>query len=207
MIEKVFSVSGNKTASMIIDVDSLKFSSKKIDSFNEFKEVWKKNVFFNTETEIEKKRIWVIQREENSDAITIMSEGFTSYEDSYTFSFNDRTDYDTFFNYFITEENFTSEEVRLTPSKAIDKQLLISLLIITITALGYYRATAIAGGKTPISSGRGRSFDEIVGALGPNGVIIAGGIAICSVAYAAWKRYTNPPKQLELKPTKQKSAD
>ena len=65
MTTKVFSISGNKISSLIIDANSLKFSSKTFNSLLEFQESWNKKLSIATKIEVKFDVIKSIKKEDN----------------------------------------------------------------------------------------------------------------------------------------------
>jgi hypothetical protein len=67
MTQKVFSVSGNKISSLIIDESALKFSSKSFVNYNEFVESFNKSLSLATKLKVQFDNIKYIKKEDNED--------------------------------------------------------------------------------------------------------------------------------------------
>ena len=201
MINKVFSVSGNKIESMIIDEDSLKFSSKEPLSFEGFKDAWDKKLSLATKVEVKYESIKAIKKEENDDTVSIKYKTFTGIASNCEFSFTNPGDYEVFFSYFEDKKRYRRDVVELTPFKAIQGYILGVVITIGIVVFAYLRAADIANGVAEESHSRkARLFDNILGMLGENGVLGVGAVIVGYLLYVIWKRFSNPPKQIELTP-------
>jgi hypothetical protein len=197
MLNKVFLIRGNKISSFITDEDSLKFSSKRLDTIEEFHEAWDKKISLATKIEIKYDSIRSVMKEDDDKDVTIKYKHFSEIE----FSFIDESDYETFFSFLEKERFFTKRCETLTPWKAIRNYLIGILVVIGLTIFTYYQALEIANGKVEeTSDGKTKLFNYVVGLLGDKGVILVGGLIILYLIYKIRGRYSNPPNQLKLSP-------
>ncbi|MFN6091285.1 MAG: hypothetical protein ACK44N_02600 [Bacteroidota bacterium] len=108
MIDKVFSVTGNKISSFIIDGDSLKFSSSTFETVDEFKLAFAKKLSLATKVEIKYSSIKSIKKEDNSSEISIVYKNALGIPMDCEFAFTDTSNYQTFF-IFLVKERFISK--------------------------------------------------------------------------------------------------
>lgn len=100
MVNKVFSITGNKISSLITDEISLKFSSSTSDSVDTFREAFAKKLSLATKVEIKYDSIKSIKKEDNDKDVLIKYKTFVGIVSDCEFSFNDMADYETFFTFF-----------------------------------------------------------------------------------------------------------
>jgi hypothetical protein len=201
MIEKIFSVSGNKISSLIIDESSLKFSSQSHNSFAQFQESWGKKLSLATKVEVKFDSIRSIKKEENEDEILIKYKTFAGIPSECEFSFDNKTDYDTFFYYFEKEKNYQKSNEPLTSFKAIKNYLIGLAVTIGGTIFSYNLAAAISDGTADVNPGRkGRFFYSILNLIGDKGVLLIGTAISAFLIYKIWTRFKNPPNQIVLLP-------
>ena len=65
MVDKVFSISGNKISAFILDENSLKFSSSSSETVDTFREAFAKKLSLATKVEIKYDTIKSIKKEDN----------------------------------------------------------------------------------------------------------------------------------------------
>ncbi len=201
MTDKVFSITGNKISSFIIDENSLKFSSQNHNSYTEFQDAWNKKLSLATKVEVKYETIKSIEKEENDDDILIKYKTFASIPMDCEFSFTDKKDYEIFFDYFIKNQFYQKTNETLTPFRAIRNHLIGLIAIIGITIFSYYEAIAIVNGTVEEAlSGKARLFNYVVGLLGDKGVIAVGIVISGYLLFKIWTRYKNPPNQVRLVP-------
>ncbi len=201
MTDKVFSITGNKISSFIIDESSLKFSSQNHNSYAEFQDAWNKKLSLATKVEVKYETIKSIKKEENDDDILINYKTFASIPMDCEFSFTDKKDYVIFFDYFIKNQYYQKTNETLTPFRAIRNHLIGLIATIGITIFSYYEAIAIANGTAEEAhSSKTRLFNNIVEMLGDKGVILVGTGGALFLLYKIWTRYKNPPNQVRLVP-------
>lgn len=201
MINKVFSISGNKISSFIIDENSLKFSSQNFDSFTDFQDAWNKKLSLATKVEITFENIKSIKKEEFDKDILIKYKAFGGLPADCEFSFTDFDDYETFFSYFTDKRYFQQTIETLTPFKAIQNYLIGFVVTIGITIFSYFEAIALANGTAEEAhSSKSRTFNFVVELLGEKGVILIGTVISLFLIYKIWTRFKNPPNQTRLVP-------
>src|SRR4051812_22181678 len=97
MVDKVFSVSGNKISSMIIDERSLKFSSQRFNSIPDFHTGWAKKLTLAKSLEIKYGSIYSIRKEDNHKTVFINYKTWAGIPGVSEFSFVDNDDCELFF--------------------------------------------------------------------------------------------------------------
>jgi hypothetical protein len=201
MLNQVFPVNGNKISSFVADTDSLKFSSSRFDSVDEFLTSFGKKLSLATKVEIKYDSIKAVQKEDNDKTVAIKYKAIAGITNSCEFSFNNETDYEVFFNYLEKERYFKRTNETLAPFKAIRSYILGLLLTIGLTIFAWYQAIGIANGTLEDSGNRKtRLFNSLVGLLGDKGVLAVGAAIAAWLLYKIWSRYSNPPNQLKLMP-------
>lgn len=201
MINKVFTISGNKISSFIIDENSLKFSSQNFNSYTDFQDAWNKKLSLATKVEIKFENIKSIKKEEFDKDILIKYKAFGGLPADCEFSFTDFDDYETFFGYFTEKRYFQRTNETLTPFKAIQNYLIGFVATIGITIFSYFEAIALANGTAEEAhSGKARAFNFLVELLGDKGVILVGSAISAYLIYKIWTRFKNPPNQTRLTP-------
>jgi hypothetical protein len=201
MNNTVFSVTGNKISSFIIDGDSLKFSSQKFSSQEEFLDAWGKKLSLATKVEIRFDSIKSIKKEDNDKDIQVKYKTFASIPAEIEFAFDVEEDNETFFNFMEKERYFSRDHEALTPFKAIRGYALGLVFTIAVTVFCYYQAIELENGTASgPRSGKARIFNLIVGTLSDKGVIAVGALIVCFLGYKIWTRFSNPPHQTKLLP-------
>jgi hypothetical protein len=201
MVDKVFSISGNKISAFILDENSLKFSSSSSETVDTFREAFAKKLSLATKVEIKYDTIKSIKKEDNDKGVLIKYKTVVGIPSDCEFSFSDPTDYETFFTFFDKERYFTKSHETLTPIRAIRNYLIGLIATIGFTIFTYYQAIEIANGTVEeATSGKVRTFNYVVGLLGDKGVIAIGGTISAYLISKIWKRFSNPPNQIKLLP-------
>jgi len=201
MVDKVFSITGNKISSFITDESSLKFSSATFDTVESFREAFTKKLSLSTKVEIKYDTIKYIRKEDNSKEVLILYKKFIGIPLDCEFSFTDKADYETFFSFFEKDRYFRKSHETVTPLRAIRNYLIGLAATIGFTIFAYYQAVDIANGTVEeASSGRVRTFNYIIGLLGDKGVLLIGTLISGYLIYKIWKRFSNPPNQIKLLP-------
>lgn len=201
MVNKVFSITGNKISSFIADENSFKFSSKTFNSVSEFQDAWNKKISLATKVEVKYDSIKSIKKEDNDKDILINYKTWAGIPADCEFSFIDSNDYDTFFNFIEKERYFKRTHETLTPLRAIRNYSIGLIAIIGFTIIAYNQAVDIASGTVEeASSGKTMVFNYFVGLLGDKGVIAIGSLVACFLLYKIWTRFTNPPNQIKFLP-------
>jgi hypothetical protein len=201
MNSRIFSIIGNKTSSFIIDEDSLKFSSQKFSTQEEFLEAWGKKLSLATKVEIKFDSIKLIKKEDNDRDIQIKYKTFAAIPAEYEFSFDVEEDNEIFFKYLEKERYFSRTHDALTPFKAVRGYALGLIAVIAVTVFCYYQAIELENGTASgPRSGKAKIFNLIIGTLGDKGVIAVGALIACFLGYKIWTRFSNPPNQINLLP-------
>lgn len=201
MVDKVFSITGNKISTLIIDENSLKFSSSTSTTVENFKEAFAKKLSLATKVEIKYDAIKSIKKEDNDADISIKYKTFAGIPGDCVFSFNDSADNHTFFIFFEKERYFTKSYETLTPFRAILNYMIGLLATIGVTIFCYYEAIEIANGTVEeATTGKTRAFNYVVGLLGEKGVIMIGVLISAYLLYKIWRRFSSPPNQIKLLP-------
>jgi hypothetical protein len=184
MLNQVFSVSGHKIASFVADADSLKFSSSRFESVDEFLTSFVKKLSLATKVEIQYDSIKSVQKEDNEKTVAIKYKTLGGFSTSCEFSFSNESDYEVFFNYLEKERYFKRTNETLTPFKAIKSYILGMLLTIVLTIFAWYQAIGTANGTLEDSGNRKtRLFNALVGLLGDKGVLAIGGAIAAYLLY------------------------
>ena len=201
MIDKVFSITGNKIVSFITDENALKFSSASPEGVEAFREAFAKKLSLATKVEIKYASIKSVRKEENDKDILISYKTGIGIPGECVFSFNDGADYATFFNFLEKERFFSKRDEALTPFKAIRNYLIGLLATIGLGVFSYKEAIAIANGTVEEAhSSKTRAFNYIVGLLGDKGIIAIVTLISCYLLYKIWGRFSNPPMQIKFYP-------
>lgn len=201
MVDKVFSISGNKISAFILDENSLKFSSSYSETVDTFREAFAKKLSLATKIEIKYDTIKSIKKEDNDKDILIKYKTVVGITSDCEFSFSDPTDYERFFIFFEKERYFTRSHETLTPFRAIRNHLIGLIATIGFTIFTYYQAIEIANGTVEeATSGKVRTFNYVVGLLGDKWILAIGSTISVYLIYKIWKRFSNPPNQVRLLP-------
>lgn len=199
---KVFTVTGNKIASLVINDESLRFSSKSFNTVDEFNEAWDKKLSLATKVEVNIDKIKHISKEEPGKEIKIRYQKISEA----VFSFNNPEDYAEFFSYLEKDLYFTKTEETLSPIKAATPYIFGLLFTITMVVFCHYQALNVsdeAGLQHELneaSNAKARLFYEILSYLGDKGVIALGVAISAYILFRIWKRYTNPPNRVRYLP-------
>lgn len=201
MLRQVFSVTGNKIASLLASEQAFLFSSQHFTSSEAFQAAWEKKVSLATKVEVKYGSIKSVHKDDDSSSILIKYKTVLRIPTDCEFSFQDNSTYQLFFNYLQKKLYFTKQEEKLTPLKSIVNYLIGLIATLAFTAFCYSEALKIANGTVAEAhSGKEQLFNEAVGALGNKGVLAAGGILTAYLGYMAWKRFSNPPNRLLFLP-------
>jgi hypothetical protein len=202
MNNKVYSIDGKKMSSLVFTENGIRISSSNFKSLEEFEAGWDKKLSLATKTEIKTETIKSISKEDASEDVIIKYKGFANMSMEAEFQFSNSSDYDEFIETLCTKYFFQKNETRLSPFKAIQGYLLGLAISIGLTIFCYYQAIEIENGTFSGSHNRkGRAFENIVGMLGVNGVIVLGSAICLYIGYKIWTRYKNPPNQMQLLPS------
>lgn len=200
--DRVFSIRGNKIASMAIDEESIRFSSKSFNNIEDFNEVWSKRLSLATKVEVKFSKIKYVSKEEPGKEIKIRYKAIAEA----VFTFNKPEDYRAFFTILEKEQYFTKTEETLSPIKAATPYIIGLLVTVASTIFCYYEAIKVStreGLRLELSDagdGKTKLFLKLLNILGDKGVIAIGGATCIYISYRIWKRYTNPPNRITLLP-------
>lgn len=201
MNENLFPVSGSKISTLLIDHDSLKFSSNRYHTSNEFKEAWDKKLSLATKTKINFEKIRVIKKEEDETNVVIRYKTKIGIVTICEFSFFNKNDYEIFFDFFEKQRYYQRRFETLTPLAAASNYFLGLAITLAFTVFCHYEAVAIANGTASVpTSGKGRAFYNIIELLGEIGVLLIGGGITAFILYKIWQRFNNPPNITKLIP-------
>lgn len=201
MMDKVFAVSGNKISSLVIEENSLKFSSSSFRDISDFQENWDKKLTLTNKFEVKYSDIKSIKKEDSSDEIKISYTSIGVLPSEVLFSFKNADDIDVFFEYLVKQQYFQKSSEKLSSFKAIRNNIFWLVITIGITWLGYYMALGIDEGETyEPTRAKTRLFYEIIKILGVEGVMIVGVLIASFISYKIWIRYQNPPNLVLLTP-------
>jgi hypothetical protein len=200
MNNKVFSIDGKKMSSLVFTENGIRISSSNFNSIEEFEAGWDKKLSLATKTEIKTEAIKSISKEDTSDDVLIKYKGLAGMPMQAEFQFSDTITFDEFIETLSSKFYFQKNEIKLSPFNAIKSYLLGLAITLGGTIFCYFQAIEIANGTFNSNSRKGRAFENIVGMLGENGVLILGAAIITFILYKIWTRYKNPPNQLLLLP-------
>jgi len=201
MLQQVFSVTGNKIASLLAGEKAFLFSSQHFTSPEAFQAAWEKKLSLATKVEVKYEAIKSVHKDDDGSTILIKYKTVLGIPTNCEFSLHDKSAYPLFFNYLQKELYFTRQEEKLTPLKSIVNYLIGLAATLAFTAFSYSEALKIANGTVAEAhSGKEQLFNEAIGALGDKGVLAAGGILATYLGYRAWKRFSNPPNRLLFLP-------
>jgi hypothetical protein len=201
MLNKVFSITGNKISTFITDEESLKFSSSTHNTVAEFKEAFAKKLSLATKFEIKYSSIKSIKKEDNDKDILIFYKTSIGIPTNCEFSFSDPDDYEIFFNFLEKEKYFSKQHETLTPIKANTNYLIGLLATIAFTIFAYYQAVEITNGTIEETHSRKtKLFYNVIKLLGDKGVIVVGTLIAAYLVYNIWQRFSNPPNQTKFLP-------
>ncbi len=200
---RIIKVSGEKIECMVATDESFQFLSKTCTSVEEFQEAFSKTLTMATKKEVKYEAIKTIKKEAADDDVTISYKGGIG-GNSITFKFEDAAGCEAFLNYCEKALELSRNEVQLSPFRAVRGYLLGLVIALVATPYAYQRAAGLAVGEITDPEGysrsdrKARSLNNILEFLGPTGVLIVGLLITGVLAYIIWKRYTNPPVQIQL---------
>jgi hypothetical protein len=202
MIKRIFPVTGEKIASLLLDNRSFKFSSRKFNTVEEFEEAFHKTLSLAKTTEIKHSSVKSVRKPELSNNITIRHN--TLMAGNVVFAFDNQSDQAFFFNYLEQGLSFRKRRETMSIFIASRKSILALLITIGATALGYYLAERAASGEELHFRGRRRGmlklFNFVAEMLGQTGVIVAGTLIASFFIYKITRRFKNPQQQLVFVP-------
>jgi len=200
MLNKVYSASGNKIASILIEEKSVKTLSRYYDSLDKFRAAFDKKISFDTKLEIKEENIRAIRNKDNSLQIIIDYKSKLGIVQGCEFEFLSQEDLNEFLIYFETQKHFSKSHKRKSPIKAASNSLAIFILVLGFYFLGINRLEAIATHTSYNANGKVRFFDNIVSMLGSTGLNVVCGVFGAVLLFLIFKHLSNPPKEIKLVP-------
>jgi len=195
---EVWPIFGNKIHSLLVDDQSLRFTSKKIKYPEDFEEAWAKKWTTATKLEIKHSSIRSISKEDDTLEIRIVYRTRIGIPGGCVFSFFDAGIAKAFLDYMEKEHYFTYTNERMVPFKAVSGYILGLASTIATTGVCCWIITGKNGGADDASDVKARLFVYLLNLLGRKG-ILAIGIGISGyLLFTIWKRATNPPRQTRL---------
>jgi hypothetical protein len=201
---RVIKVSGEKIESMLVTEDSFQFLSKSCNTVEEFQEAFSKTLTMATKQEVKYEAIKSIKKEVADEDLSIAYKGGLG-GNSVTFKFENGTDCEAFLKYCEKPPvGLTRNEVQLSPFQAMKYYLLGLLASLILVPFAYQRAVGLVAGEVTDPEGysrsdrKGRFLNNILELLGPTGTLLVGILIITVLGYITWKRYSNPPVQIQL---------
>jgi hypothetical protein len=202
---RLFSVSGDKVASLLVTATGLRTSSKSFNDAAEFQASWDKTLSLQNKTEIAFEAIKTVSQEEGEDDVRIQYKAKLGLPGDRKMEFTDNDERDAFFQ-ILENQGFRREVRTMTPLKAVLPYAFGLVITVAVAGLVYYTAAEIESGIFEDSEGNGRSARKarilawVAEKLGTTGTLAIGGIITAYILYMIWKRYTSPPNQPVLEP-------
>lgn len=202
----VFSVTGNKIASLVFAENALRFSSSRFELKDAFDEAWAKKLTLATKVEIKYSAIKSVSKENPGKDITIRYRALAGLPSDCVFSFDDESNTDTFFNFLEKEQYFRRTEETLSPIKAASAYLAGLIFTIAITIFCHYQALELSTpeglekANEQASNGKTKLFNMAIAHLGDKGVWAIGILIAGYIIYKIYQRVTNPPNRIRFVP-------
>jgi hypothetical protein len=201
LTKKVFAIRGYKISSLCLSENAILISSQDYNSVDDFMEGWTKKFSLATKVEIKYESIKSIKKEDKDDDIVIKCKILLGLTSDSEFSFLDKNDYETFFNFLEKERYFSKTHETLTPIKAILNYIIGFLFVTFTTFFSYFQALKIADGSVEEAhSSKEVLFNKLIEFLGDKGVLALGTLLVCFLLYKIWTRFSNPPNQIKFLP-------
>src|SRR5258708_10352144 len=196
---QVFSISGNKIHSLLLNDQSLRFSSGRFKFSEEFEQAWHKKWSTATKLEIKHSSIRSITKEDQELKIRIVYKTRIRIPSECEFSFFDAGICAAFLTYMEKEQYFAHTHERMPPFKAVSRYILGLMFTIAMTWLSWYLVADRKHGATAEGGdAKARLFLYLLNLLGEKGVL-AIGIGICGyIGFKIWKRASNPLYRVRL---------
>jgi hypothetical protein len=196
---QVFSVSGNKIQSLLIDDRSLRFSGQQLRFPGDFEAAWQKKWTTAAKLEVKHSSIRSITKEDQELKIRIVYRTYIGIPSECEFSFYDPAVAAGFLSYMEKEQYFTYTHERISGFKAVWRYLLGLAFTIAMTWTCWYLVVDQKhGGTDEGSDAKAQLFLYLLGLLGEKGVL-AIGLVICGyIAYKIWKRAASQPFRTKL---------
>lgn len=194
MTEKVFSIRGNRLASVLAGEEGLLFLSKRVTTVDEFKKIWMQKKWPVAGTEVPFVLIESVQKEQDQRSVFVRYQSSPGKTAVCAFSFRHANDEQLFFSILESEHSFTRITKSLTPAAAAKKFMAVLFFAAGFTFFLAYEAKSIARGFVNESAGgKVIAVDYILGLLGPGGVLLAGGFCCLLLLLKIIKRWSHPP--------------
>jgi len=196
---QVFSISGNKIHSLLLDDQSLRFSSRRFKFPEDFEEAWDKKWTTATKLEIKHSSIRSITKEDQDLTIRIVYRTYIGILSACEFCFFNAGICAAFLTYMEKEQYLVYTHEKMLPFKAVSQYILGLLFTIAMTWFCCYLVVDQKnGGTDDASDAKARLFLYVLSLLGEKG-IIAIGIGISGyIGFKIWKRASNPPFRVKL---------
>jgi len=196
---QVFSISGNKIQSLLLNDQSLRFSSGQFKFSEEFEEAWRKKWSTATKLEIKHSSIRSITKEDQELKIRIVYKTYIKIPSECEFSFSDAGICAAFLTYMEKEQYFARTHERMLPFKAVSRYILGLMFTIGITWFSWHLVVDQKhGGTEEGGDAKAKLFLYLLNLLGEKGILTIG-IGICGyIGFRIWKRASNPPYRVRL---------
>lgn len=197
-VNAVWSISGHKVRSLLVDEKGLRFISQRIKFPEDFEEAWSKKWTMATKLEVKHSSIRSINKEDGELKISIAYRSRIGIPMACEFSFLDAGVCKAFLDYMEKEQYFTYTHERMLPFKAVSPYVLGLAFTIAMTGVCCWIITGKNGGADDAGDVKAQLFVYLLNRLGQKG-ILAVGIAIAGyIVFKIWKRAANPPHLVRL---------
>ena len=202
MIEQIFELVDKNQASLGFDHEGIIISSKSYDQFEQLKNSTVKKGLIEIVTQITIADLEKIEYNQEEANLYLSYTNANGKVKKQNLTFHDPDERENFANELGALKNFTTS----TKQEATQKPLLwnvLGLLTIVFVTYGLHMiASGAQNGENYQPTGRKRVIGQLIieglSILGPNGVLICGGLGFVYLSYNAWKRYSNPAQVITL---------
>ena len=202
MYQKLFSTTGSKINSTLVDTEGIKFLSSKFHTIEEFEKAFNKKISLQTKLLVAYDNINSISKEENDKTIYLNFKTKLGVSRNCEFSFNNQQEEEEFFNYFETDKLYKKEVQSKSPFKSAASYLFGIIFTLFVGFIMYNRGISIEQGTASEIRGKGRIFDFVLNTIGLNGAMLIIGLFLTFFIYKAFTRFKNPPTEIRLTPSK-----
>lgn len=199
---RVIAVKGEKIQSLLATDTAFLFLDKTVRTPEEFMELYSKTLTLVNKQEVKYDAVKNFKKETNDNEITISYK--STLGGSVTLECENPGDTEALLAYGVDHLGLSRQEVQLSPFRSARNYLIGLVIAFAATPFLYNRAAGIAAGAILDPEGysksdrKTRSLNNMLEMVGPNGVLIIGVIAIGVLGFLAWKRYQEPPVQIQL---------